>query len=200
MQFTFLALLASLGAAGCAGEETATQPGPFLPVGIFIAPIEEGGRIFTPVRLFPLEHPESAGHDFPNALQLRGSEFELLVSLGELAGLGLRATLQRYPAQPDPTWPYEGFAEPPLDALRHAQIIRRPCDVVPLPGLRAVAFYEEALVAFIVDTRGLSLKERGMTEPTTMGLDISRAAFIEAVMRALPPESNDEAIIVVYER
>ena len=82
---------------------------PFLPVGVFIAPIEEGARIFTPVRLLPFDHPEALGHEFPNALQLHGTEFDTLVLLGSHAGLGLAATLQRYPRQPDAAWPYPGF-------------------------------------------------------------------------------------------
>lgn len=171
---------------------------PFLPIGVFIAPIEEGGRIFTPVRFFPLEHPESAGHQFPNALQLRGTELDALVLLGDHAGLGLWATLRRYPQQPDPKWPYVEFTEPPVEALRHAIVVHREASAAPLPGLRAAAFYRGALVAFIEDTRGWSLKERGMTEPTTMGLDMSRASFLEGIHRARPPEAEKDAIIVVY--
>jgi hypothetical protein len=102
------ALLAGVVAQPCAGQE---QTRPFLPVGVFIAPIEEGARIFTPVRLLPFDHPEAYGHEFPNALQLRGSEFDAIVLVGEHAGLRLSATHQRYPEQPDPTWPFEGFEQ-----------------------------------------------------------------------------------------
>jgi hypothetical protein len=35
---------------------------PIIPFGIFLGSVEEGARIFTPVRLLPFEHPESKGH------------------------------------------------------------------------------------------------------------------------------------------
>jgi hypothetical protein len=171
---------------------------PYLPVGVFIAPIEEGARIFTPVRLLPFDHPEALRHEFPNALQLRGSEFETLVLLGGHGGLGLAATLQRYPAQPDASWPYDGFSQPPLEALRKAAVVRRSDADAPLPGLKVVGFYNGALVAFIVDTRGLSLKARRMTRPSTMGLDITRAEFLAAVQKAAAQLSAGEGTIVVY--
>ena len=173
---------------------------PFVTVGLFFASIEEGARIFGPARLLPFEHPDAFGHEFPNPPQLRGSEYDVLVLLGALCGLGLEATLQRYPQQPDPTWPYPEFAQPPLEALRSAPVIRRPSSAVPLPGLRAVAFCRHMPVAFIVDTRGLSLAARGMTRPTTMGLDMKRATFLEALQRADHDLPAGDATIVVYER
>ena len=54
----------------------------YAPVGLFIGAIEEGARIFTPIRLLPFDHPEAQGHQFPNALALHRSEFDLLVALG----------------------------------------------------------------------------------------------------------------------
>lgn len=190
------ALLIGLVAHPCAGQQAARS---FLPVGVFIAPIEEGARIFTPVRLLPFDHPEAFEHEFPNVQQLRGCEFETLVLLGTHAGLGLGVTLQRYPQQPDTTWPYENFDQPPIDALRRALVVERPRQEVPLPGLRVAAFHGGQLVGFIVDTRGLSLAARGMQRPTAMGLDINRAAFLEAARKAsigLPKRT--EATIVVF--
>ena len=126
-------LVTTMLLVGClAGSGIGRAEGrPFLPVGVFIAPIEEGARIFTPVRLLPFDHPEAAGHEFPNALQLHGTEFDALVLLGRHAGLGLAATLQRYPRQPDAAWPYPGFDQPPLEALRNAAVVRRPMAEAP---------------------------------------------------------------------
>ncbi|HNU01296.1 MAG TPA: hypothetical protein PKM55_11470 [Acidobacteriota bacterium] len=195
-------LVTTMLLVGClAGSGIGRAEGrPFLPVGVFIAPIEEGARIFTPVRLLPFDHPEAAGHEFPNALQLHGTEFDALVLLGRHAGLGLAATLQRYPRQPDAAWPYPGFDQPPLEALRNAAVVRRPMAEAPLPGLRAAGFCGRQLVGFIVDTRGLSLSARGMERPTAMGLDLDRAAFLEAVRRAADAApAAAAASIVVYE-
>lgn len=182
-------LLASLPAAGLRAQ--APEAIPFAPVGLFIARIEEGARIFTPVRLLPMEHPEALGHQFPTVLQLHGTEFPVLIWLGEQAGFRLWATLQRYPAEPDSSWPYQGFRQPPdSDQLRAARIVHRPDATAPLPGLRAVLYFSRAPVAFLVDTRPLSLKARGMKTPTTMGLDLSRADFLQGLQKAgqeVPP-------------
>ena len=157
---------------------------PVVPVGIFIGSIEEGARIFTPVRLLPFEHPESLGHQFPTVLQLHGTELPVLLWLGQEAGYKLWPTLTRYPAQPSPDWPYKEFAQPDTTNLRLVQCIRQPASTSPLKGLRAVLFQRYKPVAFIVDTRGLTLKERGMERATSMGLDISRADFLKALDKA----------------
>jgi len=147
--------------------------------------VEEGARIFTPARLLPKDHPESMGHDFPTVLQLHGSEFPALLWLGNQAGMHLWATLQRYPTEPSPTWPYPDFAQPPDTAqLRVTPVVHRPNAEAPLPGLRAALFGNRSPILFIVDTRGLTLAERGMKQPTTMGLDVTRAAFLAALGRA----------------
>lgn len=160
---------------------------PYLPIGLFFGRIEEGARIFTPARLLPLDHPEALGHQFPTLLQLHSTEFPALLWLGQQAGLRLWATLQRYPTEPDTGWTYPDFAPPPDTAeLRQASIHRRPDREAPLPGLRAVLFHNRQPVLFIVDTRSLTLTERGMTVPTTMGLDLSRAEFLSALGRAGP--------------
>ncbi len=149
-----------------------------LPVGLFIGAIEEGARIFTPTRLLPFEHPDSEGHEYPTALQLHQSEYEALVWLGEQIGFKLAATLQRYPKLPAQQWWYEEFEEMPVEEIKEAAIHRMKSGASPIPGLRGVVFYEGQATCFIVDTRGLTLEERGMSRATTMGLDVTRAQFL----------------------
>lgn len=175
-----VAFVWSMATAHRAGSDASPryEQKPVVPVGLFIGAIEEGARIFTPVRLLPFEHPEAEGHEFPNALQLHQSEYEALVWLGEQVGLKLAATLQRYPKPPVAAWGYEAFAEVPVDAIKQATVHRRQQAASPLPGLKAVAFHDGVPVCFIVDTRGLTLRERGMDRPTTMGLDLTRAQFL----------------------
>ena len=173
-------LLSTTGIISDAQETRRTQ----IPIGIFLGNIEEGARIFTPVRLLPFEHPEAEGHQFPNALQLYSTEPALLIWLGRQAGYGLRATLMRYPKEPSPARPYVGFSPPDTSVLHSANIVHRPAVDAELAGLRAVLFIDKKPVCFIVDTRNLSLKERGMTAPTTMGLDINRSDFVTALAKA----------------
>lgn len=180
-------LSAILAASAVAGPLMAQAPParPYLPIGIFIGRIEEGARIFTPARLLPFDHPEALGHQFPTLLQLHTTEFPALLWLGEQAGLRLRATLQRYPTEPSGEWPYPDFAPPPDTVrLRTARVEHRRREGVPLPGLRAVLFHDREPVLFIVDTRSLTLGDRGMTVPTTMGLDLTRAEFLASLARA----------------
>jgi hypothetical protein len=112
---------------------------PVIPVGIFLGRIEEGARILTPVRLLPFDFPESEGHYFPNALQLFGTEFEVIVWVGRQAGYDLGSTLLRYPKEPSLDWSYPEFL-PPSDtsSLRETPCIRRPKADAPIPGLRGV--------------------------------------------------------------
>ena len=176
------------------------SPGPYLPIGLFFGRLEEGARVFTPARLLPLDHPEALGHQFPTLLQLHATEFPALVWLGQQVGLYLRATLQRYPTEPGSGWPYQNFRPPPDTLeLRRTSVTRRPYHEVPLPGLRAVLFHDREALLFIVDTRSLTLAERGMRAPTTMGLDLSRAEFLAALGRAshLAPEQGFGAVIFV---
>ncbi len=196
MASAVLVAVLATGVLAKAASGEGAQHLPFLTVGVFIASIEEGARIFTPVRLLPFEHPEAGGHEFPNALQLRGTEFEVLILLGEKAGLGLRATLERYPRQPDESWPYEEFSQPPLEALRYATVVRKEASTAPLPGLRVAAFHAGCPVGFIVDTRGLTLAERGMSRATTMGLDLTRAPFLDALRKSQPSPLSATTIVV----
>ena len=156
-----------------------------LVFGLFLASIEEGARAFTPIRLLPFDHPDAFNHEFPNALVNHTSEVEALVALGEHAGLKLRTTLQRYPQPPVETWPYPEFALPPLDCMRSAKVERVTTEAV-LPGLRAVITVAGAPLVFIVDTRGLTLKERRMQRVTAMGLDLTRAQFLELLAASVP--------------
>lgn len=159
----------------------------YVPVGLFFGAIEEGARIFTPVRLLPFDNPESMHHDFPTVLQLHATEFPLLVWLGDRVGFKLWPTLERYPTLPSTDWPYPQFRAPPdTAALEHARVTRRSASHAPLPGLRAVVFDGTELVAFIVDTRGISLAARRMTRATSMGLEINRADFLHALHSAAP--------------
>lgn len=157
------------------------EPNAYLTFGIMIGSIEEGARIFTPIRLLPFDHPESLGHEFPNALQFHRSEYEALVYLGEKIGLKLATTLQRYPKQPTDDWVFSEFQRVPLDSLRQAKIIQVDLAASHIPGLGAVALKDRFPLCFIVDTRGLTLKERGMSRPTAMGLDMTRARFLEGL-------------------
>lgn len=191
--------VALLSAVSTARGQSTNSP-TYLTTGLFIAAIEEGARIFTPARLLPFDHPESLGHQFPTVLQLHRDEDRLLVLLGQHAGLRLSATLQRYPTQPDTLWPYAPFAPPPIANFQAAVPITRPAAESPLPGLRAVAYLDRFAVAFIVDTRGMTLAERRMQQSTTMGLDITRAQFIEALRTAAQAVPAAGPAILVYQR
>jgi hypothetical protein len=186
------------------GELAATAPlaaqtsEPCVPVGLFFASIEEGARIFTPVRLLPFGHPEALTHEFPTVLQLHRGELELLVTLGRAAGYGLAATLQRYPTQPDSSWPYTGFRSPPADTFAAAPQIHRPRANAPVPGLRAVALFDATPLAFLVDTRGLSLAERGMAHGTTMGLDLTRHQLLVGLEQAAAGTPAHGPAIVLF--
>lgn len=176
----------------------ADQAKPYLPIGLFLGRIEEGARIFTPVRLLPFEHPEALGHEFPTVLQLHAHEFPALLWLGHRAGLRLRATLQRYPTEPSADWPYPDFSPPPdTTALGPAPVERRDPTEAPLPGLLAVLYHDRHPVLFLVDTRALTLEQRNMRAPTTMGLDLTRAEFLAALERArhLAPADGFGAVL-----
>lgn len=191
------ALMVSQLSASCLCAAQAQPSRRYAPIGIFIGAIEEGARIFTPARLLPREHPEALGHDFPTVLQLHATEYPLLLWLGERAGLRLAPTLQRYPREPDTVWPYRAL-EPPPDtaALRDAIVSHRSWRETPIPGLRAAVYDGVELVAFIVDTRPLTLEERGMTRPTSMGLDITRAEFLDRIEAASPAVARGFSIVL----
>ena len=173
---------------------------PYVPIGIFLGRIEEGARIFTPVRLLPLDHPEAEGHQFPNALQLYGTELDVLLWLGHQAGYEMRSTLMRYPKEPSPVWPYKMFSPPDTSILRSVQCIRRSTADSPLQGLRAILFVNQQPVCFIVDTRNLTLEQRGIKKPTSMGLDINRSEFLSAIGKAVMFVDGQSTAAVIFEQ
>ena len=180
------AALAMLCATGFASAQSTIADSsarkPYVAIGLFFGSIEEGARIFTPVRLLPPAHPEALGHDFPTVQQFHGPEFPVLLWLGARAGLRLWPTLERYPAEPASDWPYHDFRPPPdTVALRLVRTEQRPRAAAPIRGLRAALFDGRQLVAFIVDTRGMTLADRHMTRATAMGLEISRAQLLRAM-------------------
>jgi hypothetical protein len=68
--------------------------------------------------------------------------------------------------------------QPESAGLGTLQPIRRPRADAPLKGLKAALFERGELVCFIVDTRDLTLAERGMKRASSMGLDMTRAEFL----------------------
>lgn len=174
------------------------QRKPYITFGIFIGKIEEGARIFTPVRLLPYEHPEAGGHDFPTAKRFHQKEYEVLVLLGEKVGLKLKATLQRYPTAPVAEWWYPEFLIPPVEEVKSAEVKIVNSRKSPIPGLRVVAFKEGFPLCFIVDTRGLSLEERRMKWATTSGLDITRQQFLQGLAEISSWFPPDGSWIVVF--
>lgn len=172
---------------------------PYAPIGIFIGAIEEGARIFTPARMFPVaDTANSEGHQFPTAQRLYGGEDKVLEYLGDQAGFKLVATLSRYPAQPDTGWPFAGYRRPPVSRVTGAPVIVLDESSVPLPGLRALCFDARQPVAFIVDTRGLTLAQRSMQRATAMGLDMTHAAFMEALATASKNVPAEGISILIY--
>jgi hypothetical protein len=180
-------------------EDTAIVADRYLTFGIFIGSIEEGARIFTPVRFLPFEDPEALGHQFPTVLQFHGGEDRLLVDLGRHAGLLLGSTLQRYPTEPDSSWPYTAFRPPPVADFKGVSPIHEKGRSAPLPGLRAVAYMDSFPVAFIIDTRGMSLSARHMDRATSSGLDVTRAQVLDALRVAARIGPPKGPWILVYD-
>ncbi len=176
-----------------------TPQKPYLAFGIFIGKIEEGARIFTPARLLPLEHPEAFGHDFPTVLRFHQKEYEILLFLGEKVGLKLKATLQRYPRQPVAEWEYPNFKIPPAEEIKSAEIKRLDPAKSPIPGLRVVAFQDGGPICFIVDTRDLTLKARGMKRSTAMGLDVTRQQFLEGLNEINSWFPAYDSLVVIFQ-
>jgi hypothetical protein len=193
------ALHASASARAQRPGSAAASPS-FVTVGLFIASIEEGARIFTPVRLLPFEHAEALNHQFPTVLRFHGGEDRLLIALGRQAGLLLGTTLQRYPTEPDTAWPYRPFQRPPAEVFESVSVRHTPAADAPLPGLRAVAYLDGFPLAFIVDTRGLSLAARGMDRATSSGLDVSRAQLRAALAVGAQTGPATGAWVLVYDR
>jgi hypothetical protein len=180
--FLLIVLLAQPARSAVADSGYATSK-PFVTCGIFIGKIEEGARVFTPTRLLPFNHPEVLGHQFPTALELHQSEYDILVFIGEKIGLKLQTTLERYPTQLISAWKYPDFEVPPVEEVRHADTLSFDPKTSPIPGLRVVAYKDRFPLSFIVDTRHLTLDERGMKRATSMGLDLTRAQFLDGLTK-----------------
>jgi hypothetical protein len=196
----FWSLIGVLASGNALAQNPAATNKPYLPVGLFLGRVEEGARIFTPVRFFPFGHPEGGAHQFPTVQQLHGTEFPALIWLGSLVGMRLWATLERYPTEPATDWPYKDFAQPPDSlSLRSAEITHIRRAEAPMPGLRAVLYHDRQPILFIVDTRMLTLAERGMRGATAMGLDISRADFLKALDLASLHSALRGLGVVIYD-
>lgn len=171
---------ASLGCASTTTENSATGADPegVTPFGVVLNAVERGARIYCPILLLPFEHPDSLGHEFPNPPRWHASEADTLVVLGERAGLGLGATVRRYPRPVGDDWPYPEFLPPSPERIAAAEVLSFARERAPIPGLRAVAFEDRTLIAFLIDTRGMTLEERGMTRATSMGLDLTRGELL----------------------
>jgi len=101
--------------------------------------------------------------------------------------------------EPSPEWPYPEFSQlPDTSALRTVVPIRRPKSDALLKGLRAVLFVNREPVGYIVDTRNLTLEERGMSRATSMGLDISRADFLAALTKANTFLDGRDTAVVIF--
>ena len=181
-------------------DSTLDTQKPIVPVGIFLGKIEEGARIFTPARLLPFDHPEALGHEFPTVLQLHQTEYEVLVWLGEQAGMKLATTLQRYPEPPTDEWWYQDFAELPVSEIKPADLYHFKKSDRPIPGLSAAANIDGEPVAFIVDTRDVTLEERNMQRATAMGLDLSRAEFLSGLHKAARMAGANGTMVVVFDK
>jgi hypothetical protein len=125
------------------------------------------------------------------------SEVEALVHIGEQTGLRLRATLLRYPQPPVEEWPYPEFGPPPLDCIQSAKVEPVATEAA-LPGLRVLAIRDGRPLAFIVDTRGLTLRQRQMQRATSMGLDLTRAEFLARLGDSVPAGRGAGCQILVY--
>lgn len=68
-----------------------------------------------------------------------------------------------------------------------------------IPGLRALAVFQGFPICFIVDTRNLSLGERHMRVPTTMGLDINREDFLNGMQGAMQGIRKSDVVIVIFD-
>lgn len=183
-----------LAAALASATETHAQEREPLLFGIYLGAPELGERIFSAVRMFPVDHPEALGHEYPTASRFHRREVDILLRLGETVGLDLYATLMRHPAYPADDWPYEDFAPPPQALLSSRDTVLVSA---PAPGVRVAAYLDGTPLAFLIDTRDLTLEQRGMSRPTSSGLDIGREEFVGAFYRT-GEELPSGAWIVVF--
>lgn len=166
----------------------------YLATGIYLGNIEEGARIISFVRLLPKEHPQAQGHDYPTLFQFHKSEFETHLLLGEQLGWKLYATLFRHPTAPGDDWKFQEYTPINVNRIRDAKSIDKSNSLIP--GIKILACLNNQPVAYIIDTRDLSLKERGMTRATSSGLDMNRDQFEQILKENC--QISDEDIIVIF--
>jgi len=174
-----------------------SKVGPYIPVGIYLGNIEEGARIITFVRLFPLGHPLADGHEFPTANVLHIGEVEIFLEMGKTLGWNLYATLHRFPDPPRRDWFYSDF-EPPPNIKSEGFIINKR-QTVPLPGLRSITCHQKQPLAYIFDTRSLTLEERSMERPTSSGVEISRNRLDERLKFECERTDSRQLSIIKFE-
>lgn len=193
-----IATIAGIVACRSSRTEAHHNPQNVVPFGIVLNSVENGARIYCPIRLLPLSHPESQGHDFPNPPRWHTSEADALIVLGHRSGLGLAATVRRYPRPSTDDWPFTDFAPPEVESLELAPVVEVGCVCEVIPGLRAAAFKNRELICFLVDTRGWTLEERGMSRETTMGLDLNRAEFLDGIAQVARSAPENGVSVVVF--
>ena len=167
----------------------------FIPIGIYLGDLTLGERVITFTRFLPFSHPETKGHDYPTATLFTKSEVEIFMHLGEQLGWNLYATLWRHPATPVDQWMYPEFPELPVEKIKNLPVVESD-DSPPLKGLKAVCFLNDQPVAFIMDTRGITLEERGMKRSTSSGVDMSREEFFSRLSLSQKEMTGSDAIIV----
>jgi hypothetical protein len=87
-----------------------------------------------------------------------------------------------------------------VEAFESVEVRHSAAGAAPLPGLRAVAYLDRFPLAFIVDTRGLSLATRRMDRATSSGLDVSRAQLQAALAVGAQTGPPTGAWMLVYDR
>lgn len=182
-QFFLVALgLALLTATIPSAAQPDSSSAAYLPVGVYLGDISEGARIITFIRLFPVGHPMAEEHTYPTASVLHRTEVELLIHMGRQLDFNLYATLNRFPDPPTGEWQWPEFEPPPVEVLTGGESGPFP-DEVAIPGLVALACLNRGPLAYLVDTRDLTLEERGMERATSSGLDMSRDIFEQELRR-----------------
>lgn len=173
----------------------AKQEHDYIPIGFSLGDLTLGERVITFHRLLPFDHPETRGHEFPTATVYTKNEVDIFIYIGKQLGWNLYATLWRHPSTPVDKWMYPDYPELPGKKITSLEIIHSKSEP-PLKGLRAVCFLNNKPVVYIFDTRGISLKERGMSRATAGGIDMTRKEFLNKLSSAKEDDSKPDVIIV----
>jgi hypothetical protein len=67
-----------------------------------------------------------------------------------------------------------------------------------LPSLRVVAFRDRFPLAFLLDSRSLTLAQRGMQRATSMGLDLTREQFLARLTHLAEQVPSEGTVVVVF--